>query len=66
MGDSSNADADSLDYSMTLETEANILESNTLALDVIKDLKLETTEDYYPQHKSGISIPAWVLFGKSL
>ncbi|MFY9936529.1 MAG: polysaccharide biosynthesis tyrosine autokinase [Silvibacterium sp.] len=64
MGDSSNADADSLDYSMTLETEANILESNTLALDVIKDLKLETTEDYYPQHKSGISIPAWVLFWK--
>jgi len=64
MGDSSNADADSLDYSMTLETEANILESNTLALDVIKDLKLETTEDYYPAHKSGFRIPAWVLFWK--
>ena len=60
----SNAEADSLDYSMTLETEANILQSNTLALEVIKDLKLETTDDYFPPHKSGLHIPAWLIFWK--
>ena len=60
----SNSEADSLDYSMTLETEANILQSGTLALEVIKDLKLETTADYYPPHKSGPHIPAWLTFWK--
>jgi polysaccharide biosynthesis transport protein len=64
MGDAPNADADSLDYSMTLETEANILQSGTLALEVIKDLKLETTRDYYPPDKAGIQIPAWLFFWK--
>ena len=49
---------------MTLETEAKILQSSTLALEVIKDLKLETTEDYYPPHQSGLHIPAWLTFWK--
>lgn len=61
-GNASNTEADSLDYSMTLETEASILKSSTLALEVIRDLKLETTEDYYPPHKSGVRIPVWLTF----
>jgi polysaccharide biosynthesis transport protein len=64
MGDSSNADVDSLDYSMTLETEANILQSSTLALEVVKGLNLETTTDYYPAHKPGLKIPEWLMFWK--
>jgi len=62
--DNSNTEADSLDYSMTLETEAGILQSGTLALEVIKDLNLETTQDYYPPHKTGIQLPAWFTFWK--
>lgn len=61
-GDNANADSDALDTSMTLETEARILQSSTLALSVVKDLKLETTEDYYPAHKRGLRIPEWVFF----
>jgi succinoglycan biosynthesis transport protein ExoP len=64
LGNASDTGADSLDYNMTLETEANILQSSTLALDVIKDLRLETTEDYFPPHKSGMQIPAWLAFWK--
>lgn len=64
LGNGSNAEDDSLDFSMTLETEAGILQSSTLALDVIKDLKLETTDDYYPPHKSRIQLPAWLTFWK--
>jgi capsular exopolysaccharide synthesis family protein len=64
IGSGSSTAADSLDYSMTLETEANILRSNTLALEVVKDLKLETTEDFYPPQKSGVKLPAWLTFWK--
>ncbi len=61
-GDTTAAVPDSLDYSLTLETEAKILESSTLALQVIRDLKLETTHDYFPIHPSGFRIPGWVFF----
>ena len=61
-GDTASAAPDSLDYSLTLETEAKILESSTLALQVIRDLKLETTHDYFPIHPSGFRIPGWVFF----
>ena len=61
-GGSANDDADALDTSMTLETDAQILQSSTLALTVVKDLKLETTEDYYPAHRRGLQVPAWMLF----
>ncbi len=37
---------DSLDYNITLQTQAEILESDTLALQVVKELNLEDTEDY--------------------
>lgn len=61
-GGSANEDAGALDTSMTLETDARILQSSTLALMVVKDLKLETTEDYYPAHKRGLQIPARLLY----
>ncbi len=64
MGSSPNTDTDSLDYSMTLETEAGILQSHTLALQVIKDLNLETTTDYYPPRKAGLNLPEGLLFWK--
>lgn len=63
-GSSANDDADALDTSMTLETDARILQSSTLALTVVKDLKLEMTEDYYPTHTRGLQIPAWMFFWK--
>ena len=61
-GDPAASGTDSLDYSMTLETEARILESRTVALQVIKDLKLETTHDYFPVHRTGFYLPGWVFF----
>ncbi|MBV8114345.1 MAG: hypothetical protein JO300_06355, partial [Silvibacterium sp.] len=61
-GSAHGADADSLDYSMTLETEAHILQSDGLALKVVKDLKLERTADYFPDRPSGPRIPGWLLF----
>ena len=64
MGNGPEADADSLDYSMTLETEARILESGSLALKVVKDLKLEQTADYFPEHPSALHLPGWMLLWK--
>jgi succinoglycan biosynthesis transport protein ExoP len=48
--DDNSVSTDSLDYNITLQTAANILQSNALALVVIRDLKLEDTHDYFPQH----------------
>lgn len=53
-GDPADSDSSALDASMTLQTEARILQSSTLALMVIKDLKLETTADYFPPRRRGI------------
>ncbi len=39
-------DNDALDYNVTLETQANILQSDTLALQVAKELNLENTVDF--------------------
>ena len=61
-GGVADTDADALDTSMTLETEAGILQSSTLALMVVKDLKLETTTDFFPAHRRGLRIPTWVFF----
>lgn len=41
--------SDALDDNVTLQTQARILESNTLALKVINDLNLENTEDFRPK-----------------
>jgi polysaccharide biosynthesis transport protein len=47
---------------MTMQTDARILQSSTLALMVVKDLNLETTADYFPAHRSGFHIPGWIFF----
>ena len=44
--------ADSLDYNVALQTQVEILESDTLALQVFKELNLEQTSDY--QHKKTV------------
>src|SRR5271163_3003990 len=41
--------SDALDANITLQTQANLLQSDTLALDVIEDLGLERTADFGPQ-----------------
>ncbi len=41
--------SDALDYSITLQTQVAILESDTLALRLFKELNLEQTNDYKPK-----------------
>lgn len=41
--------SDALDGNITIQTQAKILESDTLALRAIKDLNLESTEDFEPK-----------------
>jgi polysaccharide biosynthesis transport protein len=66
MGDAADSASDALDYNITLQTEANILNSDSLALQVIKDLHLETTDDFYPPAKTGHSLGlfSWLFFWK--
>lgn len=66
MGDAADSASDALDYNITLQTEANILNSDSLALRVIQDLHLETTEDFYPASKAGPGgiFPSWLFFWK--
>lgn len=47
MGDASGA-TDALDANITLQTQADILQSDTLALQVIQELNLERTRDFKP------------------
>jgi succinoglycan biosynthesis transport protein ExoP len=56
MGDAAGA-TDALDANITIQTEATILQSDTLALRVIKDLNLESTPDFQPHFKA----VGWVL-----
>jgi len=48
IGDASGA-TDALDANITIQTQASILQSDTLALRVIKDLNLESTPDFQPR-----------------
>lgn len=48
IGDASGA-TDALDANITIQTEASILQSDTLALRVIKDLNLDATPDFQPR-----------------
>jgi succinoglycan biosynthesis transport protein ExoP len=56
MGDAAGA-TDALDANITIQTEATILKSDTLALRVIRDLNLESTADFQPHFKA----VGWVL-----
>lgn len=59
MGDAADGASDALDYNITLQTEANILESDMLAQKVIRDLHMETTKDFFPPPAAGHS--SWSL-----
>ena len=54
------AASDALDASITLQTQANLLESDTLALKAIEDLGLERTADFQPRSEALGWISAWV------
>lgn len=54
LGDADSA-SDALDYNISLQTEASILNSDSLALRVIQDLHLETAADFYPSGKNSRS-----------
>ena len=56
VGDASDA-TDALDGNITIQTEASVLQSDTLALQVIKDLNLESTKDFQPRFK----LVGWIL-----
>jgi capsular exopolysaccharide synthesis family protein len=56
MGSSGGA-GDALDANVTIQTEATILQSDTLALRVIKDLNLESNDDFKPKFK----LKGWLL-----
>lgn len=56
-GNGGAAMGDALDANITLETQANILQSDTLALKVIEDLNLESSPDF----KSHFNPIGWVF-----
>ena len=61
--DGSGSPTDSLDYNTTLQTQVSILKSEALALAVIRDLKLESTDDYFlPRSSRLVSVPGWLFF----
>lgn len=63
MSDGGGAGADPLDYNLTLQTQAQILQSDTIALQVIKEMDLENTDFYTKSQGSGFSlIPSWLFF----
>jgi capsular exopolysaccharide synthesis family protein len=57
MGDAASGASDALSLNVDLETESDLLQSDTLALKVIEDLNLEQTKDFGP-HFNPIG---WVL-----
>jgi uncharacterized protein involved in exopolysaccharide biosynthesis/Mrp family chromosome partitioning ATPase len=57
--DDNSISSDSLDYNITLQTTADILQSDALALAVIRDLHLENTRDYFPLRPDR-SPAAWI------
>ena len=56
--DSTDTPSDALEVNMIIQTQAQILQSDSLALRVIEDLHLEQTEDYRPKWS-----PVGWLFG---
>jgi polysaccharide biosynthesis transport protein len=57
MGAASGGASDSLSVNIDLQTQANILQSEALALKVVKDLHLEQNEDFKPH----FSLIGWVM-----
>jgi len=59
---SATGSSDSLDYTMTLQTEAGILRSPALALAVIQTAHLESTADYFPRAGHTLFGNAWTAW----
>lgn len=57
-GSGGDAAEDAMDANITLQTEAQILQSESLALSVIQKLNLDKTADFHPKGRNPIS---WVL-----
>jgi polysaccharide biosynthesis transport protein len=57
MGAASGGASDALSVNIDLQTQANILQSEALALKVVKDLNLEQNEDFKPH----FSLIGWVM-----
>jgi capsular exopolysaccharide synthesis family protein len=57
MGAASGGASDALSVNIDLQTQANILQSEALALKVVKDLNLEQNEDFKPH----FSLVGWVI-----
>src|ERR1700744_4035341 len=57
MGAASDGASDALSVNIDLQTQANILQSEALALKVVKDLNLEQNEDFKPH----FSLIGWVM-----
>ncbi len=55
--DSNSSFSDALEDNMTLQTQAGILQSDSLALSVIKSLNLESNSDFKPK----FSLSGWLL-----
>lgn len=62
VGDAPAIDSDSLDASMTIETNVRILQSDMLAMRVLKDLNLEATEDYFLARRRSVNFLPWIFF----
>ena len=54
------APADAVEFAVSQPTQVSILESDTLALQVIRELDLEPTADYFPKQEGGFEIPQWL------
>ena len=56
--------SDAVDFALTQPTQVDILESDTLALQVIRELDLEATDDYFAKKEGsgGPELPSWLGF----
>lgn len=61
LGSASEGASDALDYNITLQTQAKILTSDTLALAVIQTAGLENNDDFNGK-SAWLKVPDWVTF----
>lgn len=61
LGSASEGASDALDYNITLQTQAKILVSDTLALAVIEKTGLESNDDFTGKN-AWLKIPDWIAF----
>lgn len=56
--------SDAVDFALIQPTQVAILESDTLALQVIRELDLEATDDYFAKKEDGggTALPSWLGF----